>query len=448
MKVFWYQLPKPILRISLAVFALMIVHINGQAETLAVWIEVTGPTKVPSIRVITSESACPQVRAAGQTLNMNVRATSDPLFPTDPVVPPAKFPVLVCELTTAVDGAIEVDGRSLHTPAEIKRIVVLGDTGCRIKGKKTQDCLDEAKWPYAAIAKQAADAKPDLVIHLGDYLYREKSCAKYPDCPAVSTGYGWDVWYADFFRPSEPLLTAAPWIMVRGNHETCKRAGEGWFRFLDGPPPEQTKPDAKCAPLSDPLVISLDTFGFVVVDSAAVAAANEDDDEGGADPMGGDLEIALRKSYDRITDKIPASAWLLTHAPFNGIRADKRSGEARIDNTILQDVLGRELPASVKMIVSGHIHLFEALNFSDGRPPQLIVGTGGDKLAQRPRHVGRLKSLRLSTHPRLFKQFGFMIWQRDDANPLKWNGALIGESGGSLAKCVLSDRQLNCTNAQ
>jgi hypothetical protein len=46
-------------------------------------------------------------------------------------------------------------------------------------------------------------------------------------------GYGWDTWKADFFDPAQALLKAAPWVMVRGNHETCTRAGQGWWRFLD-----------------------------------------------------------------------------------------------------------------------------------------------------------------------------------------------------------------------
>jgi hypothetical protein len=44
------------------------------------------------------------------------------------------------------------------------------------------------------------------------------------------------------------------------------------------------------------------------------------------------------------------------------------------------EAIGRALPPSIKMIVSGHIHMFEALSFGDDnppRPPQLVVGTGG-----------------------------------------------------------------------
>ena len=28
----------------------------------------------------------------------------------------------------------------------------------------------------------------------------------------------------------------APWVFARGNHESCNRAGQGWFRFLDAVP--------------------------------------------------------------------------------------------------------------------------------------------------------------------------------------------------------------------
>jgi Calcineurin-like phosphoesterase len=160
--------------------------------------------------------------------------------------------VTVCEATLKRGTARAVlNGNQLLPvpPAVINRIVVLGDTGCRLKKEKRpkkdkrQDCDDPHVWPYADLARRAADTAPDLVIHVGDYLYRE-SCTG-AACPP--TGFGWEVWQADFFTPSKPLLAAAPWIMARGNHEICARAAEGWFRFLDGP-----RPGAKCPDMSDP----------------------------------------------------------------------------------------------------------------------------------------------------------------------------------------------------
>jgi hypothetical protein len=58
----------------------------------------------------------------------------------------------------------------------------------------------------AANRRAAARTQPDLVIHLGDYHYRE-----YCDQPAlcaplhgqgVPIGYGWAGWHADFFAPA------------------------------------------------------------------------------------------------------------------------------------------------------------------------------------------------------------------------------------------------------
>src|SRR6516225_8754599 len=86
--------------------------------------------------------------------------------------------------------------------------------------------------------------------------------------------YGWKVWNNDFFKPSAPLLATAPWIMVRGNHETCARAGEGWFRFLDHAAPEN-----ECAEISKSFVIALGGLGFVVMDSGKIANENGSDDD-------------------------------------------------------------------------------------------------------------------------------------------------------------------------
>ena len=86
----------------------------------------------------------------------------------------------------------------------------------------------------AAFGSAAAASQPDLVIHVGDYLYRESECPKNMGCSGSPRGDNkGDAWYADFFEPASKLLAAAPWIMTRGNHEICSRAGRGYFLFLD-----------------------------------------------------------------------------------------------------------------------------------------------------------------------------------------------------------------------
>ena len=59
------------------------------------------------------------------------------------------------------------------------------------------------------------------------------------------------------------LLATAPWILLRGNHEDCSRAGEGWFRFLDRAPMESA-----CRDLSGIFVARQGNFGVVVGDGA------------------------------------------------------------------------------------------------------------------------------------------------------------------------------------
>jgi hypothetical protein len=360
----------------------------ADAATEAAWVELTGPGREVSIRVIVSgDSNCPTLTVDDKLLEMLVRAEPGPIFSEGNLPPSANFPVRVCELTVPEGTAnVLLDGKALPLPrADIKRIVVFGDTGCRIKGKKRpQNCDDPDKWPYAKVAEHAALAHPDLIIHLGDYLYRE-SCSV-AACEDLRTGYGWDVWKVDFFEPSLPLFSAAPWIMVRGNHESCSRAGDGWFRFL-----YRGRPRPACPEMSPFFVTNLGSQGFVVMDSSAVAGVDDsestdddDDDEDGSGPAA-DLIEKIQRQYLSIAQSIPAPAWLLTHSPFNAVRRDKATGENKIDNTVQQQAIGDALSPNIAMIVSGHIHVFEALTFAPAnpeRPPQLVVGTGGDKLAK------------------------------------------------------------------
>src|SRR5215813_10202417 len=223
-------------RLSLVIAALILGLVMGPktatAETLAAWVQLVGPGPDASIRVITDDARCPALKADGVDLPMQVRAAPGPFFNPGTDVPAASFLVLTCEVTAPPGkSSILLDGKSLPLPAaDIRRIVVLGDTGCRInkKKKRPQDCVND--WPYEKIARHAAAAHPDLVIHVGDYLYRESCNADTTDCSNTPTGYGWEEWRDDFFKPSAPLFAAAPWIVVRGNHEICTRAGEGsWF---------------------------------------------------------------------------------------------------------------------------------------------------------------------------------------------------------------------------
>src|SRR5215468_6161335 len=171
--------------------------------------------------------------------------------------PDAMFAVLVCEMPIPASAtAASIENAPLPLPrSQLKSIAAFGDTGCRLKaakgndgdddddGGKYQECNNPAAWPFAQVAASIAAAKPDLVIHVGDYLYRESACPpRDAGCARSPHGDDWPTWNADFFAPAAPALLAAPWIMVRGNHEICSRAGAGYLRLLDQTPAQTAPP--------------------------------------------------------------------------------------------------------------------------------------------------------------------------------------------------------------
>ena len=189
------------------------------------WVEFASDGSLSVRSIAAAGAACPAITADGAAVVARPRAA-----------PNSVFPVQVCEAgVPARTAGLTAGGATLPAlPAQVNRIVVIGDTGCRVEGRSVQDCNDPVAWPFAAIARAAAVRRPDLVIHVGDYYYREGACpAGRSGCAGTPHGDAWPTWQADFFQPAMPLLAAAPWVMVRGNHEACRRGGVGWFRLLD-----------------------------------------------------------------------------------------------------------------------------------------------------------------------------------------------------------------------
>jgi hypothetical protein len=220
-------------------------------------------------------------------------------------------------------------GRHLPLPkAEPQRIVVLGDTGCRLQKSSNsyQACNDSAQYPFATMAAQAAAWKPDLVIHVGDYHYRENACPEgNAGCAGSPWGYGWDAWDADFFAPGARLLDAAPWIMARGNHENCQRGGQGYWRFLD-PRPLLKGRDCNAAAdddsgnYSDPYAVPIgQSTQLLVLDTANTTWK-------GLKP--GDTGYAkyqdLYRKLDALAQRAPRNLGI-AHHPLLGMGADRKA---------------------------------------------------------------------------------------------------------------------------
>ncbi|MDS3861111.1 metallophosphoesterase [Thermosynechococcaceae cyanobacterium BACA0444] len=327
----------------------------GQGELLSqAWVEL-GPEAIPLARVITTAKTCPDIRIDQQLQAMTVHGAAN-----------VAFPVMVCEATIPPGTTQARIGTSpLALPkAKIEKILVVGDTGCRLKGKQFQACNDPQAWPWATIAHEAAAWQPDLIIHVGDYYYREAPCpAGHAGCVGSPWGDNWPAWNADFFTPAQPLLSAAPWVFLRGNHELCSRGGQGWFHFLD-PRPQPTP----CSDYTPAYQIPLSPLNLIVLDSAAAE-----------DLIAQPTSAATYREQLSPFLKINSSpTWLLTHRPVWGIGEAAQGTLYRINATLQQAVSSLNLTA-LNTIFSGHIHLYQSLNFG-ADPRQIIVGNSGTEL--------------------------------------------------------------------
>jgi hypothetical protein len=300
-------------------------------------------------------------------------------------------------------------------------VVVFGDTGCRIKGARVQDCNDPAKWPFETIANQAAAEKPQLMIHVGDYLYRESPCPgdAQSACGGTPVGDNWEAWRADFFAPAAKLLAAVPWAFSRGNHEDCERAWRGWFYYLDPRPFNGT-----CERYSPPYLIKLGAFELVMLDSSPVI---EDK-----------LDQQQVDEYSRQLSSIHATnAWLVDHHPFWGFKSGPLDGQPAPISVPLAAAWEKSTPAGIHLVLSGHIHLFELLSFDHGRPTQIVAGDGGTELAMpiRTSVSGRLVHGAKIVTAGSEHEFGYTLLTRDAA---KWTLTLKSRAGAALFTQPLS----------
>jgi Calcineurin-like phosphoesterase len=425
---------------------------------------IMGPDGVAIARAITLSDHCPSLELDGIRVAMTVRAlpATIPLRPTNSLPirsKPSAFPVLVCETEIAPSTQrAAIGGNPLPLPkAAPQRIVVIGDTGCRIKVSDNvfQSCDDPAKWPFKAVASAAAAMKPDLVIHVGDYHYRENACPEgNSGCAGSPWGFGWDAWDADFFTPARALLAAAPWIMVRGNHEICMRAGQGWWRFLD-PRPLQSTQDCNVAandgigdfsePYAVPLGSGSDTQ-MVVFDSALVPVTSLKPTDAAYAKYRAQFERAFALATQR------PNAFFLDHHPILGFAANPAHPQSPYPgNAALQSVLASLaespwFPPNVQALLSGHNHTFEAVSFRTPHPAQFIAGNAGDwvdellpspfpaGLAPAP---GTVVDSLISTN-----RFGFMTMERQGA---AWTIVAWNVDGKPMTTCTLVARKTQCS---
>jgi hypothetical protein len=429
------------------------------APELPAWIEL-GPQPIARA-VIVPGAPCPPLVVDGQAqpTALRVAAGTPPQRPT--ADKPAAFPIDVCEATLAPGAQAVRLGKRLLAPlvAEPRRIVVLGDTGCRIKGSVVQACTDPEGWPFAQLARTAAALKPELVIHVGDYHYRETPCpADAAGCAGSPWGYGWDAWDADFFAPAQPLLAAAPWIFVRGNHEECERAGQGWFRLL-APEPWSARrscdspADDDDANYSAPYAVPIGATAQLVVFDSAHAGNRPLDLARPADAAIHRHFVAGMKALDALAQPDRRS-WFASHHPILGFAPDPDAPQPHPGNAPLLQAMAAlngtvYFPPGVQLALHGHVHLFQALAFDDGHPATLVAGNGGDRLDPAlpdPMPAGSSPAAGVHLAQATYGDaFGFLLIERAEDDG-RWTISARRRDGSEMTRCTLAaDGRLACT---
>lgn len=317
-----------------------------------------------------------------------------------------------------------VAGMDLPLPkARPDRILVLGDTGCRITSGELQDCNDPAKWPFPSVAAAAAKLHPDLVIHVGDFLYRESAC---PDgnagCAGSPWGDNWPTWAADFFTPAAPLLAVAPWVMVRGNHEACNRAGAGHARLLG------QDAVAACADHAAVYTIDLGGLTLAVMDDAAAP-----------DTEVNRTMLPVFASELAGLAGLPAPVWFVHHRPVWSPISGPLNIPVGGNRTLIAAAGDTLIPATVQLMLSGHIHAFQAINYDGEVPPQIVAGHGGDTLHRTPRNLkGAIFQGRSGVTVKdglSVGGFGFLLFIRAGND---WSIDLYDPDGGLRGQCRLA----------
>ena len=385
----------------------------------AAWVEL-GPSGAVLARAVTKAGACPELRVDRVARRMQERAAPSP----------PDYPVRSCETALPPDvKRVVLAGQRLPLPARRpRRIVVVGDTGCRLKAVDGfQACNDPRAWPFARVARSIARWRPDVVIQVGDYLYREEPCPEgNRGCRGSPFGQNWPTWDADFFSPAAPALRAAPWLFVRGDHELCSRAGPGWFRFLDpGPMP------ASCQDVTEPYSVDLGRARMLVLDTALASDRP---------PLNPDPYVS---QFAALRAMAGSNAWLLAHKPMWGLLPDSSGASVTVLNPTLQAASGNSLPPGVRLVLTGHIHLAEVLGFAGDRPPQIVAGISGTLLL--PQITAPLIGMdvvgaTLATATTLARHGFFTFTPR----PWGWAATIRDVDGKAMARCRLRGRSAAC----
>jgi hypothetical protein len=452
----------------------------GTSEPKYAWVQLMPDeknTNTPGGRLVRTigpeRGSCPTITQGGNSFRMYQRPPSAR----------TAFPILLCEFvlienTEARIGSIVLAAR----PDEPNDIVVLGDTGCRMVYWQIQPCRVPDRWPFARVAENAASkvvAGKSFILHLGDFHYREDPCIdSSTDCGTSPFGDIWDTWKAEFFEPARELLRAAPWVIMRGNHEDCARAGAGWI-FLFGLPGQYDSrsacdDDARMyrvsigatdeRPSRPRILVVMDTSDeknpYRIKDNCKqyqmlLGQIEAEEPERASrelwlamhQPLWGRNMQGKPESIDRVEENV---------GPWNYFRAANEAfdcGETESPLAVFRDKFDRAKDKRIaRLVLAGDTHAFQFFwPTADFTPIQIIAGNGGTKLDELrkkdptsdkfvedkdPPVVIDVTSWGIAGKNLTLVQHGFTIMRRLGTT---WSATQLDRDGTTMAVCQFSE---------
>ncbi|OCQ21489.1 metallophosphoesterase [Pseudoalteromonas luteoviolacea] len=387
--------------------------------------------------------------------------------------PGVNFPITVCEARVSEGQSYLVGGTQLKFEAMTlnpKRIQVYGDSGCKAH---VCDGNGPAE-PFKTLIDEGAKREVDLLLHMGDYNYRGTSGSISKGVYAYDAGDGgyggktcgleetyysqnatgspkpdtWRAWRADFFSSADAILTKAPWVFARGNHELCSRAGLGWFYFFGPGSSVESGIAQRACPaqgsfsnppttavssiaMIDPYMLKLEKLNIWVQDTA-----NACDDR-----FSNDLTAQYQAQYEglqKFASKHPDKPiWTVTHRPLWGVNnvATDNTLNIMMQRALANTPLGR-LPEQVALLLSGHMHIYQSLSFDKQykRPPQIVVGNSGVTLSEELPYTNFEAVVDgLEANGNEQARFGFLELELDRYTG--WYGRFFDEQGEAFLRC-------------
>jgi hypothetical protein len=148
--------------------------------------------------------------------------------------------------------------------------------------------------------------------------------------------------------------------------------------------------------------------------------------------------------YETIAASATRPTWLLQHRPIWSAPG-YFGGQLVGANKTLAAAASGLIPAQVTLMLSGHHHIFQVLEYDGGLPPQVVSGHGGDYLNAGPSADPAgwaINGVTVKSGLNMLGVFGFSVFEKQEGEA--WRLTTYDRLGVALKTCLLADRTASC----